>query len=154
MDWGGVGVAPLPPRLLPQSKWSVDMAVHLLRNRFDDHVAQDTLERIFQERHVASIPRQQMVQWAAHIAFLLPPLCGLMFEEMKKGAYLQVDETPVEILEPAVKGKCARGYLWFYAVPGGDVYLDFQDTRGRKAPHVQRCPKNGRISRLRAPPCQ
>lgn len=27
--------------------------------------------------------------------------------------------------------------FWFHAVPGGDVFLDFQDTRGRKAPHAQ-----------------
>lgn len=134
---GGVTIAPLPPRLLPQSKLGVGLAVHLLLSRFDDHVAYYTLERIFQERHGVSIPRQQMVQWVAHVAFLLQPLYRLMFEEMKESGYLQVDETPVKILDPEVKGKCARGYLWFYAVPGGDVYLDFQDTRGRKAPHAQ-----------------
>jgi len=60
-----------------------------------------------------------------------------MFAQMKQGGYLQVDETPVKVMDPEVKGKCARGYLWFYAVPGGDVYLDFQGTRGRDAPHAQ-----------------
>jgi transposase len=134
---GGVAIAPLPPRLLPQSKLGVGLAVHLLLSRFDDHVAYYTLERIFQERHDVAIPRQQMVQWVAHIAFLLQPLCRLMFEGMKLSGYLQVDETPVKVMDPEVKGKCARGYLWFYAVPGGDVFLDFQDTRGRKAPHAQ-----------------
>ncbi len=134
---GGVAVAPLPPRLLPQSKLGVGLAVHLLLSRFDDHVAYHTLERIFLERHSVVIPRQQIVQWVAHIAFLLQPLYRLMFEEMKQSGYLQVDETPVRVLDPEVKGKCARGYLWFYACPGGDVFLDFQDTRGRKAPHAQ-----------------
>ena len=134
---GGVAIAPLPPRLLPQSKLGLGLAVHLLLSRFDDHVAYYTLERIFLERHGVVIPRQQMVQWVAHIAFLLQPLYRLMFEEMKTSGYLQVDETPVKILDPEVKGKCARGYLWFYAVPGGDVFLDFQNTRGRQAPHAQ-----------------
>jgi transposase len=131
----GVVVAPLPPRLLPQSKLGLGLAVHLLLSRFDDHVAYYTLERIFQERHDVVVPRQQMVQWVEHIAFLLQPLCELMFKEMKKGDYLQIDETPVKVMDPEVKGKCARGYLWFYAVPGGDVFIDFQDTRGRIAPH-------------------
>jgi len=134
---GGVTIAPLPPRLLPQSKLGLGLAVHLLLGRFDDHVAYYTLERIFLERHAVVIPRQQMVQWVAHIAFLLQPLCRLMFEQMKQGGYLQVDETPVKVMDPEVKGKCARGYLWFYGVPGGDVFLDFQDTRGRDAPHAQ-----------------
>jgi transposase len=133
----GVVIAPLPPRLLPQSKLGVALAVHLLLARFDDHVAYYTLERIFRERHGVVIPRQQMVQWVAHIAFLLQPLWRLMFSHMKHGGYLQVDETPVKVLDPEVPGKCARGYLWFYAVPDGDVFLDFQDTRGRDAPHAQ-----------------
>lgn len=134
---GGVQVAPLPPRLLPQSKLGVALAVYLLLARFDDHVAYYTLERIFRERHGVVIPRQQMVQWVAHIAFLLQPLWRLMFQRMKQGGYLQIDETPVKVMDPEVQGKCARGYLWFYAVPGGDVFLDFQGTRGRDAPHAQ-----------------
>lgn len=49
---------------------------------------------------------------------------------MFAGGYLQVDETPVRVMDPDVKGKAARGYLWFYAVPGGDVILDFHRSRG------------------------
>ena len=60
-----------PPRLVQQSKLGVGLAVHLLLSRFDDPVAYYTLERIFRERHAVVIPRQQMVQWVGHIAFLL-----------------------------------------------------------------------------------
>jgi len=49
---------------------------------------------------------------------------------MLAGGYLQVDETPVRVLDPEVRGKAARGYLWFYAVPGGDVILEFDRSRG------------------------
>jgi hypothetical protein len=131
--------------LLPQSKLGVGLAVYLLLARFDDHVAYYTLERVFRERHGVIIPRQQMVQWVSHIAFLLQPLWRLMFTRMKQGAYLQVDETPVKVLDPEVPGKCARGYLWFYAVPDGDVFLDYQGTRGRDAPHAQLTDFSGTI---------
>jgi hypothetical protein len=60
-----------------------------------------------------------------------------MFERMKHRGYLQGDETPVKVMDPEIKGQCARGYWWFYAVPGGDVFLDFQGPRGRAAPHAQ-----------------
>ncbi len=132
---GGVCLAPLPPRLLPQSKLGLGLAVHLLLSRFDDHVSYYSLERIFRERHGVIIPRQQMVQWVFHIATLLYQLWLLLFQSMKKSGYLQIDETPVKVLDPEVKGKAATGFLWFYSVPGGDVWLDFQDTRGKKAPH-------------------
>ena len=71
------------------------------------------------------------------LSALLQPLYQLIVEEMKKNRYFQIDETPVKVLDPEVKGKCVRGYLWFYAVPGADVFLDFQDTRSRKGPHPQ-----------------
>ena len=105
---GGVHIAPLPPRLLPQSKLGPALAVHLLLARFDDHVAYYTLERIFRERHDVVVPRQRMVQWVEHIASLSQPLCRSMFQEMKQGGYLQVDEMPVRVMDPEVKGKCAR----------------------------------------------
>jgi hypothetical protein len=39
-----------------------------------------------------------------------------------------------EVLDPEVKGKAAQGYLWFYSRPGGDVFLEFCDGRGRDGP--------------------
>jgi transposase len=126
-----IQVAPLPSRLLPQSKLGVGLAVHILLTRFDDHVAYYSLERIFSERHGMRIPRQQMVQWVELIAESLQFLCERMFEGMLAQGYLQVDETPVKVLDPEIKGKAGRGYLWFYSVPGGEVFLDFQTTRGQ-----------------------
>ena len=46
----GVTIAALPPRLVPQSKLGLGLAVYLLLSRFDDHVAYYTLERNFRER--------------------------------------------------------------------------------------------------------
>ena len=51
-----VSIAPLPPRLVPQSKLGLGLAVYLLLSRFDDHLAYYTLERIFRERHGVIIP--------------------------------------------------------------------------------------------------
>ena len=131
----GVVIAPLPPRLIPQSKLGLGLAVHLLLARYDDHLAFYTLERIFRERHAVEIPRQQMVQWVEHIAGWLEPLYNAMWQEMKATGYVQIDETPVKVLDPEVKGKAAQGYLWFYAVPRGDVILEFSRSRGQQAPH-------------------
>ena len=96
------------------------MAAHVGLARYDDHLPFCTLERIFRERHAVEIPRQQMVQWVEHIAGWLQPLYDAMWQTMKATAYLQIDETPVKVLDPEVKGKAAQGYLWFYAVPRGD----------------------------------
>jgi transposase len=126
----GVSIAALPPRLIPQSRLGLGLAVYVALARYDDHLSFYRLEQQFRERHGIVIPRQQMVQWAEHIATWLRPLYDAMWGEMIAEGYLQVDETPVKVLDPEVQGKAARGYLWFYAVPGGDVILEFDRSRG------------------------
>jgi len=130
----GVSIAPLPPRLVPQSKLGLGLAVYLLLSRFDDHVSYYTLERIFLERFGAVIARQQMVQWVQKVAHLLLAIYWLIWEELKAGDYLQIDESPVKVLDPEVQGKAAQGYLWFYSKPGGYVFLEFNQSRGRDGP--------------------
>ncbi len=129
----GVAIAPLPPRLIPQSKLGLGLAVHILLSRYDDHLSFYRLEQQLWERHEVVVPRQQMVQWVEHIAGWLRPITEAMWRAMLATGYLQVDETPVRVLDPDVKGTAARGYLWFYAAPGGDVLLDF-DRRRSLAP--------------------
>jgi len=129
-----IRIAPLPPRLVPQSKLGLGLAVHILLSRFDDHVAYYTIERNFRERHGVIIPRQQMVQWVEKIAFLLLAIYNLIWEELEAGDYLQVDETPVKVLDPEVKGKAATGFLWLYSTPTGDVFIEFCDSRGKDSP--------------------
>jgi transposase len=126
----GVVIAPLPARLIPQSRLGLGLAVHVVLARYDDHLSFYRLEQQFQERHRVLIPRQQMVQWTEHIATWLLPVYEAMWKVMVAGGYLQIDETPVKVLDPEVEGKAARGYLWFYAVPGGDVILEFDRSRG------------------------
>jgi transposase len=131
----GVVIASLPPRLIPQSQLGLGLAVHIVLARYDDHLSFYALERIFRERHGVEIPRQQMVQWVEHIAGWLRPLYDAMWKAMKATGYVQIDETPVKVLDPEVKGKAAQGYLWFYAVPRGDAILEFSRSRGHPVPH-------------------
>ena len=44
------------------------------------------------------------------------------------GGYVQVDETPIDYLEPG-HGKTRQGYLWTGSRPGGDVFFDWQTSR-------------------------
>jgi len=128
----GVTIAPLPARLVPQSRLGLGLAVHVVLARYDDHLSFYRLEQQFKERHAVIITRPQMVQWTEHIANWLLPVYDAMWQEMLAGGYLQVDETPVKVLDPEVEGKAARGFLWFYAVPGGDVILVFDPSRGQQ----------------------
>jgi transposase len=129
-----VAIAPLPPRLIPQSKLGLGLAVYILLTRFDDHLPFYHLEQTFRERYDMEIPRQQIVQWVERMADWLRPIYEAMWQAMKAGNYLQIDETPVKVLDREISGKTARGYLWFYAVPQEDVILEFSRSRGQEVP--------------------
>lgn len=133
-DSSAVFIAPLPPRLVPQSRLGLGLAVHIVLSRFDDHLSYYALERIFFERHGVVIPRQQMVQWVEKIALWLLSLYELLWQEMKAVGYVQIDETPVKVLDPGVKGKAGQGFLWFYSTPDGDVFLEFDSSRSHAVP--------------------
>ena len=134
---GGVAIPPLPAALVPGSRLGLGLAVFILLSKYDDHLALYTLERIFRERHGLILPRQQMVQWIEHIAGLLRLIVDRMWQRMKQGDYLQIDESPVRVLDPEVKGKAAKGYLWFFARPGGDILLVFDRGRSHQVPAEQ-----------------
>lgn len=134
---GGVAIAPLPAALIPGSRLGLGLAVFILLSKYDDHLALYTLERIFRERHGLILPRQQMVQWIEHIAGLLRLIVDRMWLRMKQGDYLQIDESPVRVLDPEVKGKAAKGFLWFFARPGGDLLVVFARGRSHEVPAEQ-----------------
>jgi hypothetical protein len=70
--------------------------------------------------------------WVEQGANLLQPVVRQMKAELLAGDYLQVDETPVKVMNPEVKGKCATGYLWLAGRPGGDVVFEFYPGRGKE----------------------
>jgi hypothetical protein len=124
-----VVIAALPPRLVPQGMLRLGLAVHILLTRYDDHLLFYRLEQQCWERHGVTIPRRRMVQWVEHLAGWLRPIYDAMWRDVLASGYVHVDETPVRVLDPDVKGRAPRGYLRFYAAPGGDVLLDFDRHR-------------------------
>jgi transposase len=73
-----------------------------------------------------------LCDWVEHGARWLQPIVRQMKAELLAGDYLQVDETPVKVMDPEVKGKCAIGYLWLASQPGGDVIFEFHPGRGKE----------------------
>ena len=45
------------------------------------------------------------------------------------GGYVQVDETPINYLEPG-NGSTRQGYFWTSSCPGGDVFFRWETSRG------------------------
>ena len=129
----GVVQAPMPASIAPKRMCSEGLIAHVVLQKYLEH---RPLYRQQQEflRLGATISRTVLSDAMETAAVALQPLWKLIRDGLTKADYLQVDETPVSVLDPEVVGKAAKGYLWVYHRPGGDVLFDYQPGRSRAGP--------------------
>jgi transposase len=96
--------------------------------KYCDHLPLYRQEQIFATRHSIQIPRQTMAQWLALAADWLRPIYEHIRTGVLGGGYVQIDETPIEYLEPG-NGATKLGYLWTCARPGGDTVFAWHTSR-------------------------
>lgn len=129
----GVVQAPMPAQVVEKGICGPGLLAHVIFSKYVDH---RPLYRVQQElaRFGVSITRTTLCDWVSAAASALQPLWRRLHQGLVGGDYLQVDETPVKVMDPEVQGKCATGYLWVYGRPGGDVLFDFRSGRSRAGP--------------------
>jgi transposase len=128
---GGVSIAPLPPSLIEKGLPGPGLLAHVTLTKFMDHVPLERQVRQF-ERLGVTLATSTLCDWVEAAARWLEPIVRLMKQELVGGDYLQVDETPVRVMDPDVKGKCAKGWLWVMGQPKGDVVFEFHRGRGQE----------------------
>jgi transposase len=128
---GAVSIAPLPPQVIEQGQAGASLVAQVLVAKFADHLPLHRQQQQF-ARLGLNFPRQTLCDWVEKGAEWLQPVVREMKRELLAGDYVQVDETPVRVLDPEVPGRCATGYLWVAGVPGGDVIFEFHPGRGRE----------------------
>jgi len=62
------------------------------------------------------------------------PVVGAMRGQLLAGAYIQADETPVDVQTHDGSGTNHQAYLWQYGTPGGMAVFDFRMSRKREGP--------------------
>jgi transposase len=128
---GPVSIAPLPPQVIEQGQAAASLVAHVMLSKYDDHLPLYRQQQQFLRLGV-NFARQTLCGWVDKGAQWLQPIVREMKAQLLAGDYLQADETPVQVMDPEVKGKCASGYLWVAGVPGGDVVFEFHPGRGRE----------------------
>lgn len=127
-------VAALPPRVIPQSGAGPGLLAHIIVSKYVDHTPLYGLEQIA-GRNGMPLPRQKQSHWLDPCANLLLLIHRQMKENILASGYVQVDETPVKVLDPDRGGKAAQSYLWTYHAPDQKmIFFDFNLSRGRDSP--------------------
>jgi transposase len=121
-------MAPLPERLLDRSLPAAGLLAHILVSKYCDHLPLYRQEQIYAQRHQVQLPRQTLARWVALAADWLKPIYEQIRTGVMAGGYVQMDETPIDYLEPG-NGKTKQGYLWTSCRPGGDVFFHWATSR-------------------------
>ena len=121
-------VAPLPPTLQERCIGTAALLAYILVSKYCDHLPLYRLEQIFQRRHGVNLPRQTLARWVELAADWLKPIYEHIQTGVMAGGYVQLDETPINYLEPGA-GRALQGYLWTGSRPGGDVFFQWHTSR-------------------------
>jgi transposase len=121
-------IAALPERLLDRSLPAPGLLAHIVVGKYCDHLPLYRQEQIYAQRHKVHLPRQSLSRWVELAADWLKPIYEQIRTGVMGGGYVQVDETPVDYLEPG-HGKTRQGYLWTCSRPGGDVFYRWETSR-------------------------
>ena len=126
----GVSIAPLPPRLIPQGMADSSLIAQVILWKFVDHLPLYRQQQIFARLGV-NFPKSTLGDWVEQAASWLESIVREMKSQLLQGDYLQADETPIRVMDPDVKGKTVKGYLWVMGVPHQDVVFEFHRGRGK-----------------------
>jgi transposase len=121
-------IAPLPESLQQRCLAAPGLLAQVIVSKYCDHQPLYRQEQIYWNRHQVWLPRQSMTRWVHLASEWLKPIYRQIKDQMMKGSYLQVDETPIRYLDPG-NGKTGLGYLWVAYRPGEDVLFEWYTTR-------------------------
>lgn len=99
-----VSQAPLPAQVLPLTNAGATLLAYLLLSKYADHLPLCRMEKIF-ARHGIDLPRRKTCESMMEAAGLVAPLVRLMQRRLRNCAVLGADETPLQVLDPAPKGR-------------------------------------------------
>lgn len=121
-------IAPLPECLLERGIAAPGLLAQVIVGKYCDHLPLYRQEQIFAQRYKINLPRQTLSRWMELAADWLKPIYEAIRTGVMAGGYVQVDETPINYLDPG-NGKTRQGYLWTGNKPGGDVFFHWATSR-------------------------
>jgi transposase/vacuolar-type H+-ATPase subunit H len=131
----GIIVANLPARPIDKGIAGPGLLSNILVEKFVDHLPiYRQIERF--KRDKVAISSSTIDGWVTKTAALLTPLYDHLVKLILAQGYLQVDETPIKVLDHQnKKGKTHQGYHWVYNAPMQNaIFFDYCHSRGREGP--------------------
>ena len=117
-DGLSVRIAPPPVQLIPKSNTTAGLLAHIAVSKFADALPLYRQQKMF-NRLGFDLSRAAMCKWMVKAAFHCNGLIDLLREEVCSGPLIQIDESPLQVLNEAGRSNTTKSYMWVYR--GGDV---------------------------------
>lgn len=115
---GAVKIAPLPPQLIPQGIATAGLVAHVATSKYADALPLYRQEKVFERLNV-DLGRATMANWMIVVGSSCEPLMVLFQKEIRSGPLINMDETPVQVLNEPGRPNTSKSYMWVFR--GGDV---------------------------------
>lgn len=127
-------IAALPARPIEKGIPGPGLIAQILMDKFCHHLPFHRQQVRLMQMGM-KIPISTLSYWLTPACDVLEPVFEALKFEALQTNYLQVDETPIQVLDKNKKGKTHRGYHWVYYAPEQRLVLfDYQKGRSREGP--------------------
>jgi transposase len=133
---GHVVTAQMPAQAIPKSQASPGLLASIATAKYAD--AQPLYRQSTQFARIGfEAPRQTLASWMVKSGELVQPLINLLRDRLLESPYLQMDETPVQVLREPGKTPQANSYMWVQRSGDHDppvVLYDYAPSRAGAVP--------------------
>lgn len=113
VDGSTVKIAPVHPTIIPKSIVSPGLLAHILTGKFIDHNPFYRQEKQLVRLGV-EISRTSMCKWAMQAAVACQPLLNLLQDEVLDSHFINIDETPLQVLHEPGRSPTSKSYMWIF----------------------------------------
>lgn len=134
-DEQGVLIADLPSRPIDKSIAEACLLAHILVAKYVDHLPLYRQIQIFKRDFGWQASQSTFCDWVNSCCTLLEPLYNLLKQKVIYSDYIQVDESPMKVLDKDKPKSTHQGYQWVYHDPLQKlVFFNYRKGRGQNGP--------------------
>jgi transposase len=130
-DGPTVRIAPPAEQLIPKSIATEGLLAHIAVSKFADALPLYRQQKIFGRLNV-DISRSTLANWMIQAAERCEPLIELLEKEIRGGPVINIDESPLQVLNEPGRRNTTKSYMWIFRAGGLDrpvVLFRYHPTR-------------------------
>jgi transposase len=135
-DGPTVKIAPPPPQIIPKGMATPGLVAHIAISKYADGLPLYRQEKIF-SRYGIELTRSTMAGWMVKTDQCCYPLMGLLYKELLSGPRVNVDETPLQVLNEPGRENTTKSYMWVFRGGPPDkpvILFKYSETRSGEVP--------------------